>query len=455
MKKWFCLAAVAVILLTPAIGLWHSARAETERISVAGVTPNSAAYQALAQAHPEAEISATLTPYLSTTELINDLLTGGFAYDAFVISSNQFDVDVLIDKGYCAELSDKPEIAEAVGQMMPAFSGLVSRDGRVYGIPYNCRLEYMTYSAEAWAQLGFSDADVPASFADFLTFLERWVDRAETEDLAAYSIFGSFDEELYSETSYADYLVQLLMDNHILQCSYAQAPLRFSSPEFRQCLERCMEVGKKLYALEPVPNQGLPIFELSNGLEKLNHLVPLRLTEEQPAVIKTNVNVCMVFANTQVKAMAEDFALAMLREQGGQTALALLLQDGTPVENPGYADNVAFWEEQVAALQKEIDSNTLSPADRRDRLLELERFEGVLQDVSSEESRYLISPEMLAVYQSYRDRLFVQPPHYFLPIGEGGEAVKTLRARCVSGLIDVEQFIRKLDEMATMMALEE
>lgn len=455
MKKWFYVMAVAVILLAQASGLMHSAQAETERISIAGVTPNSAAYQALAQAHPEAEISAVLTPYLSTTELINDLLTGGFAYDAFVISSNQFDVNALIDKGYCADLSDKPEIAEAVGNMMPAFSGLVSRDGRVYGVPYNCRLEYMTYSAEAWEQLGFNEADVPASFAGFLTFLERWIDRAQTEDLAAYSVFGSFDEELYSETSYTDYLVQLLMDNQILQCSYAQAPLRFSSPEFRQCLERCVEVGKKLYALEPVPNQGMPIFELSNGLEKLNQLVPLRLTEEQPAVIKTNVNVCMVFANTQVKAMAEEFALAMLHKQGGQAALALLLQDGTPIEDPSYADNVAFWEEQVAALRKEIDSNTLSPADRRDRLLELERFEGVLQDVSSEESRYLISPEMLAVYQTYRDRLFVQPPHYFLPNGESGEAIKTLRARCVSGLISPEQFIRKLDEMATMMALEE
>lgn len=153
----------------------HSAQAETERISIAGLRRTAPPIRRWRR-RTEAEISAVLTPYLSTTELINDLLTGGFAYDAFVISSNQFDVDTLIDKGYCAELSDKPEIAEAVGNMMPAFSGLVSRDGRVYGVPYNCRLEYMTYSAEAWEQLGFHEADVPTSFAGFLTFLERWVD---------------------------------------------------------------------------------------------------------------------------------------------------------------------------------------------------------------------------------------------------------------------------------------
>lgn len=451
MKRAMCALILSLFLTVCAI----AAQAEGTRISVAGVTSNSTVCKAFAQAHPDVDMTAVLSPYLSTTELINDLLTGGFAYDTFVISSNYFDVSTLIEKGYCADLSGHQGIAETISQMTPAFANLVMRDGHIYGVPYNCRIEYMAYSMEAWEQLGLTEADVPADFGDFLTFLERWIDQVRTEGTTGYSVLGSFDEELYNETSYADFLVQLLMDNHILQCGYAQRPLRFSSTEFQQCLERCTEIGKELYQLEPIPNQGIPIFQLSGGMENLHAIVPLRMTKEQPALIKTNVNVCMVFADTKVKALAEEFALSMLSQQDNPSAFVYLFQNAQPLEDPGYADNVAFWEGKVAELQKEIDSNTLSPANQRDQMLELERFEGVLQDVSSEDSRYLISPTQLAAYQSCQDQLFIQPPHFFLSNGEGGEAVKSLRARYVSGNMTAEQFIMKLDEMAMMMEMEE
>lgn len=450
MKRAMCVLVLSLFLTVGAI----AAQAEGERISVAGVTSKSAVCKAFAQVHPDVEMTAVLSPYLSTTELINDLLTSGFAYDAFVISSNYFDVGTLIDKGYCADLSNDPSIVETIQQMIPAFADLVMRDGRIYGIPYNCRLEYMAYSTEAWEQLGLTEVDVPTDFGDFLTFLERWIDQVRTEGTTGYCVFGSFDEELYNETSYADFLVQLLMDSHILQCGYEQRPLRFSAPEFQQCLERCMEIGRMLYQLEPIPNQGMPIFQLSGGMENLSSFVPLRLTKEQAALIKTNVNVCMVSAGTQVRTLAEEFALSMVSQQDDPSAISYLLQNAQPLEDPGYADNVAFWEDKVAELRKQIDSGTLSPADQRDQMLELERFEGVLKDVSSEDNRYLISPAQLLVYQSCQNQLFIQPPHCFLSNSEGGETVKALRTRYVSGNITAEQFIMKLDEMAMMMEME-
>lgn len=54
-------------------------------------------------------MQAVLNPYLSMTELVIDLITGSFPYDVFVIRSNCFDIDMLIDKGYFLDLSDNSD----------------------------------------------------------------------------------------------------------------------------------------------------------------------------------------------------------------------------------------------------------------------------------------------------------------------------------------------------------
>lgn len=74
MKRAMCVLVLSLFLTVGAI----AAQAEGERISVAGVTSKSAVCKAFAQVHPDVEMTAVLSPYLSTTELINDLLTSGF-----------------------------------------------------------------------------------------------------------------------------------------------------------------------------------------------------------------------------------------------------------------------------------------------------------------------------------------------------------------------------------------
>ena len=123
------------------------------------------------------EVQATLNPFVRTNELLNALISGGFAYDVFTVSSASFDVGLLMDKGYCADLSAFPGVREAVEGMYPAFAGLVCRDGGIYGIPYGCSLSYLSYCPDAWAELGWSAEDVPDSFPEFLSLLERWLDQ--------------------------------------------------------------------------------------------------------------------------------------------------------------------------------------------------------------------------------------------------------------------------------------
>ena len=87
----------------------------------------------------------------------------------------------------------------------------------------------------------------------------------------------------------------------MLNCNYHNASLRFDTPEFQACLCWCLQIGKKLSGLEPAPNQGILLFEMSGGMENLTYIVSLRMTETDPVLIRTSSSICMILADTKVQ----------------------------------------------------------------------------------------------------------------------------------------------------------
>lgn len=426
----------------------------TQQINFAGVTTFSRAYQAFKKTNPDVNATAVLNPYQTTTELINALLTHGFPYDTFTVSSERFNINTLIDKGYCLNLSQYPAIKEAVSKMIPSIAALVTRNDAIFGVPYNCTIQYMTYNISAWNELNLSHQDIPNSFPELLTFLEKWITQVQNCEFDGYCVVGSFDEELYCETSYSGYLVRLLMNEHILQSAYAGQPLRFNSQSFKDNLERCLKIGKSLYELEPQPNQGIPLFEFSSGMENLKQFISLRLSDDQPTLIPCAVNVCMVYATTNFPELAASFALEMLNNYEAITNNAYLAIDAAPVENPTYEEDVAFWEKNVKDMENKLKDEKLSILDIHDLELELERYKSVLAEVSDESNRYLIGPEQLACYHTYQDKFVIQLPNIFLSRDGEEKNIASLRDRYVCGQISTDQFIAKLDMTAAMLEME-
>lgn len=445
---------LSLLLLCALFACYLPAGAQASTLRVAGITSSSKAYRAFVSTHSGVEVQATLNPFVRTNELLNALISGGFAYDVFTVSSASFDVGLLMDKGYCADLSAFPGVREAVEGMYPAFADLVYRDGGIYGIPYGCSLSYLSYCPDAWAELGWSAEDVPDSFPEFLSLLERWIGQAQAGDTPPVVVFNSFAEDLYGPSSYTYLLTGLLIDSQILQCSHAGEPLRFDTPEFRACLERCADIGQRLYALEPVPNLGQALFTRSGGMENLRYLVSLRLTEEQPTLIDTQISVAMAFVNTQEAALGAEFALTMLEANETGKAEAYLMQNAQPLEDPGYPDAVAYWEEQVAALSARLAQGDLAPTEQEEGEMNLERYQEILSGLHAGDGRYLISPETLEGYRACGDLLYVQPPHAFLSTNESDVNMRSLREQFASGLLPVDQFLRRLDQMAAMLEME-
>ena len=421
-----------------------------------GAGESEAECQMFTQAHPELTVKTQSNYFLSTNQMINAMLTGEFPYDTFVMTSNSFDVKQMFAKGYCAELSSSSVLTSKLEEMYEPIEQLVKLNGNIYGAPFYFHLRYYTYDPEAWAAAGFTEEDVPQSFEEYLDFLEAWVERIKEEPEDEFCVCNVFDSELYGEHSYISYLTDLLLTNYIMQCNYADEPLRFDTPLFREMLERCQIIGTDLYANETEQKTDMGFFYGLFGMRNLTHLVPLRMTTDQPILIKATLYMVFVNARSQHQELAREYletCVACIEPE----VSAYLYRDAEPVEHEGY-------DRAMDAMQKDIDAleKRLSDSDAKLEPLELNTLQDQitekklkLEEMAASDERYIISPADLELYREYGDCLYFQPPSIFDPSTEEGHNVRLLRESFSTGNLTVDEFIIRLDELAWILEMED
>ncbi len=441
-----------VLLAVLAMLIQSGARAETV-LSLEGSGKNSACYQAFVEKHPDVTVNTVSNIYYSTYDMISAFITGEMRYDTFNMTSGSFDIKQLMRKGYCAPLSDSQVISEALSRMYEPIRAMVTEDNHIYGVPFFCYIGYYTYSPEAWEAAGLSVEEVPSSFGAYLDFLEQWVNRIRENPEYDISVCNAFDETQYDEHSYVSYLVDRLIQEHIMQSSYAHEPLRFDTPEIRELLDRCQRIGADLYRYEPKTKGNLALFEDLHGMRYLEYLVPLRITEEQPILVKANLTVSFL----NVRSTEQDLAKAYL--ECCATCItpedaAYLYPDAQPVENEAFATIVDSTRQMVTSLEMMLTDETLTPEARiklEDRLAQKKEQ---LMEMENAEERYFISPQDLERYHTYGSYLYFQAPSIFDPSTSDGENMKRLRDRFSYGNLPLDQFVAELDRLAWMLETE-
>lgn len=439
-------------LLWVIAGLFSTACAES--LSIEGMSEGTPAYAAFAESHPDVNIETfSHNQFFSTHQALNQLVTGEFPYDVFSMESNTFNVRKLIEKGYCADLSESDFIRQELSRMYSDIVGQVSRDGKVYGVPDDVRIRYYAYNPQAWEAAGLSQENVPTSFTGLLDFLERWVERIAREPEDQISVCYTFDADLYHENSYVLYLTSRLIENHVMQCSYADEPIRFNTPEFRQLLERCEKIGRELYQYEPIEKGSMELFDTVSGMRDLYRLVPLRLTEEQPILIQADLHMYFVNASSLAQKVAVEFLEDIVATIQPENA-AYLYQTSQAVENPYFQSNLANHQRRLANLEKQLEDETLNVDDRERLELDIEAERLHLEAYQTPENQYAILEEDLALYHTYGEHLYFQPPGVFDPSTDNGQNMQQLRDLFCAGQLPLEQFVARLDELAWMVEAE-
>lgn len=445
-----CMVLMLCLLLQP----MGSCSAEVAEVFLGGCGQSDEAYLALCSAYPEVTIHAESNWYLSTTELVNAFLCNEFPFDTFMMNSSSFDYSTLIAKGYCGTLTSDAYLCNEIERMLPAVQQLVQNSGELYGVPVYCNLQYYMYNPEAWEAANLTEADVPTSFEEYLDFLEMWVARIRDNPEHDISICNSFDGEQYGEHSYVQYLVEMLLDQYVMQCNYAGEPLSFSSPVFRTLLLRCQETGRALYAYEPRGKGAYALFDVNNGMHGLANLVPLRLTTDQPVLIKATLHSAFLNAASTETVIATQYLKNCLTYLDA-TIQAYLYTDAQPVESPQYATILSALQQTIDNLEAKLADETLDTQTRINLQERLCEKQVQWQQMSESAARYIVSPDDLANYYQYRDTLYFQPPSVFDPSTEEGIRVKQLCNRFCTGDLSANQFIAELDDLAWMLEMEQ
>ncbi len=445
---------MGILLLTFILSCFLTGEAFAERsVCFYGLDTNSAEYAEFTQQHPDVHLRADTMVYYNTQQILNGFITGELPYDVFTLWSNSFDIRLLMEKGYLAPITGNESIQSAMEGMYAPFREQLSYDGVLYGVPYGCSISYYAYDPDAWAAAGLTAEDVPTSFTGYLDFLEQWISRIQEMPEDDIRVCGYFDEKQYGAHSYTLYLVQLLMDNHILQSSYSNQPLRFDTDEMKALLERCQSIGRELYVCEPAQGGTYSLFTDASTFHSLFYYIPLRLTENQPMLIKADLVAGFINIRSQEKELSKEY-LAQKLGQMSASERVYFYPDAQPVEDENHKRLAEALAETMAGLEAELNREDLTEEERAAMEERLAAKKRQYDQATDPAAMYEVSPEDIAIYKQYGDCLVFQAPSVFDPNTDDGQRVHRLEEQYALGDITTDQFVKELDHLAQMLELE-
>lgn len=212
-------------------------------------------------------------------------------------------------QGELADLGQSEVIRAHVSRMAPwAQQALRDNQGRIVGVPQIYFLDPFLWNEEAFAAAGLTAQDAPDSFTALLDFVESWCDHLEADGpqpvcIARLTRWNTGTEKY----NYCYWLMETLLECWEIQQTHADQPVQFDQPQFVQLADRARAAAQRLYQLEPRQKKRQNMPELFSNLLHggqwteyydrdafLSQSMPLRLTEDQPRIVKGSLQVWCV-----------------------------------------------------------------------------------------------------------------------------------------------------------------
>ena len=355
----------------------------------------------------EVEVSSR---YLSYGELSQAMLTGSDEFDVYVTSLNWPDYDALYDKGYLVPLEDE-ELKAWAARVYPGMAEAFTRDGDLVAIPVEIDIEGMTYNPRVTQALGISE--LPTTMREFFHLLAQ----LSHSDLGDYFVLDPYEPNLKKTMLYW-FLGKALFASQQLEDTRGF----FNTPEMRATLEEFEQIDFDAFpqGWEDGDDYTKDVLFSSNILncdwyywyQGVYHsdaiVMPLSVQPGQPGFLYASM--CVAIINPHSR---------------HPQAARLLLK--------------ALW----ADLPETMQANLL--ADWDTPILDENQEEG-------KPPKYLVSPEDLAVYQSYAP--LVRIDHDDGLGFDGEDLLVDLASRYLAGNLTAGEFLDTLDERWSMMLLE-
>ncbi len=437
----------------------------SQRLTIYG-SYESPTHRKAARAMNEIPLSFPSTKWFSTAqELGQALVSGEDDIDLLFLTPSQIDLDMLMRKGYAADLSGSQILKDFVAKTYPQMQKVGSLDGKLMLVPVEVNPQAMGYFPKVFEKVG---AKVPESFPELVDLIDRWSSDYAQEHPDVIPM---------AEASYGQYLLLRALYLYRDYSGYTGEEFSFSSPMLMEMMRLALSADTK--DLDSNVDMSSPeaqtfwneLYNREQLLEGYGNLDPQMLTQitayqdeghsfmSSPLVISakeggpkiTQLSLTLMMVNPKSKHLdvAIRYAENYVKSLDGKTLLMLDPSLNEPVEEPEYDKMLKQMDEGLESFEKAV-----AAAEGADKTQMEEQLASVKADMDKqkERMRWQVTADAIKEYRGYLETSYV--PGYDLQMIFSVESMQKLLTRLINKQIPLEQFANEADGMLRLMRLE-
>lgn len=405
--------------------------------------------QGFEQAHPGVRV------IVDDSMSVQDALVTGLPVDVIVTATDTSFAD-MVQKGYVRPLEDQA-LAARFQRLLPPLRQALTVSGQPYGFPSGLLLETWTLNVTPYEEVGFQDADAPATVAAFLDQLRLWIEDLRAEHTGYFFCEGC---DLPS-------MLRLFTRQYVMAHENADTALSFGTAEYRTFLSE-MDGARDLFqenqADMDAVAEGLwdkwPLMYNYNQYfgygynddSLVRSLQVPALSDEASPITEGRADVMTVSAGSAHPDLAEAFILYCAEHAEDVQQYALYADLTEPLPNPYFDQAAARQQENIDTLTRQLEN--CREEDREGLTTQLEDARERLARFTAE-SRYSITERDIALYASIVSHLTVPTGSLYLN-GDSNcaAALDGYLERFADGELDADQLIAEMDRTCKLAFME-
>lgn len=422
-------------------------------------------HMAVVAEHPELNVTLASEYPQTMEELTTAMVSGTGSMDVLCLTTSYNPVERLIDKGYAADLSGYPELMAVAGRMDPRFTQSVMRDGKLYALPVALSTNTLGVNAEAMEKLGLTESDLPATWLEFLDFAANY-----------YYDYGEENADVVlMDLNMRRSLFQMIRDQYVAAQLRDTGSVSFDTPLFRKLMQALEAID--FTELDPYEVKGDKVWEGNDanefyekqqlftryseasprsmgqsGYGRSNQPLVLRLDGETEPVLPVSMTVMIVNPRSTRMDQAAAYLTAYAGHYEAETENIMFFPDqNDPVPNSYYEVQKQSYEESLrdvdSRIEKADESEKASLRETR------EQIQGYLDEL--ENQRMSVTEEMIQAYREQVAPYLYVTPQTPLTNPESSNELDTLTSQYLDHAIDLDTYIREMNQRVRMMMLED
>ena len=334
-----------------------------------------------------------------------DIIAQSGAIDLYMIETNSAEYAALVNRGYLLPI-ESDEIQSFVDRMYPQMRDEITRDGQALALPVNFDVSCISYNPAVFSALGLTEDDVPETWMELLTLLQRMPELVADTD---YAVFGAWNIDYYMRSRLANAIITDFCQRYVAGEALDTAQLSALITELDEIDFTSMGLSTDPDNRQDGDDENT-VFFLSNEISLRRDdgfflSMPLALQEGMQGVIDGEMTVVILnpYSTNQEAAIA--FLETMLDNVPATVQASVCADWEGGVKMDGADDFLQSAEDNIAAIQAELEVATDED--------EIEQYQALLDEALASKDRVMdrfyweVSPDLLEKYQEMAGKIGV------------------------------------------------